>query len=95
METGTLFSLANFLYLIGTILLTRRLINNRDALKDFDFYGSLINMSGMLVAAAALITMESYMAMIISIPTLIFWTMASMYSFKNRKMKNEKEMSKV
>ncbi len=87
MEAGTLFSLANFLYLIGTVLLTRRLISNRDALKDFDFYGSLINMSGMLVAASALITMESYMAMIISIPTLIFWTMASMYSFKNRNMK--------
>jgi Ca2+/Na+ antiporter len=89
MNTELLFSLANLFYLLGTILLARKVIKNRDALKDFDIYGSSINFVGMIVMSFALLDLRSYIAAIISIPTMLFWAIAAIYSFKNRRMKNE------
>lgn len=86
MNTELLFSLANLFYLVGTILLARKVIKNREALKDFDSYGSAINFFGMTIMASALIELKSYAAAVISIPTLIFWAVAAVYSFKNRKV---------
>ena len=85
MNTELLFSLANLFYLVGTILLARKVIKNRDALKDFDFYGSSINSAGMVVMAFALIELNSYVALIISLPTMLFWAIAAIYSFKSRR----------
>ena len=82
-----LFSLANISYLIGTIFLTRRVIKNRNALDDFDFRGSSINVVGMTINVVALIELQSYAAAVISLPTMVFWTITAMYSFKNRNKK--------
>ena len=90
MNTELLFSLANLFYLAGTILLARKVIKNRDALKDFDLYGSSINVVGMIVMALALLDLRSYVAAIISLPTMLFWAIAAVYSFKNRRKKDEK-----
>lgn len=87
MNVGLLFSLANSFYLIGTFFLTRKVIKNRNALNDFDFYGSLINFVGMLINVVALIGTGSYMAVIISIPTVAFWAIVAVYSYKNRNKK--------
>lgn len=90
MNAGLLFSLASMLYLAGTILLARKVIKNRDALKDFDYFGSALNATGMTASAVALIGLKLYVATIISIPTLLFWIIAAIYSFKNRRLKNGK-----
>jgi hypothetical protein len=84
MSTDLLLSLANFFYLLGTIFMIKRLFKNRKSLNDFDFYGSMINFIGMVVTAYAFIEIKSYIAAIISIPTMLFWAMAALYSFKNR-----------
>lgn len=84
MSIDLLFALANFMYLFGTIFLIKRLIKNRNSINDFDFYGSLINVMGMGITAYAFIEIKSYIAAIISIPTMLFWAMAALYSFKNR-----------
>lgn len=90
MDAGLLFSLASLLYLAGTILLARKVIKNRDALKDFDYYGSALNATGMTASVIALIGLKLYVATILSMPTLIFWMMAAVYSFKNRRLRNGK-----
>jgi len=82
MNTDLLFALANFLYLSGTIFLIKRLFKNRNSLKDFDFYGSLINAMGMGITAYAFIEIKSYIAAIVSIPTMLFWVTAAVFSFK-------------
>ena len=87
MNTELLFSLANVFYLVGTILLAKKVIKNRDALNDFDFYGSSINVVGMIIMALALLNLNSYIAAIISIPTMLFWAIAAVYSFKNGRKK--------
>lgn len=90
MNTELLFSLASLFYLAGTILLARKVIENRDALKDFDLYGSTTNFVGMIVSVSALIEIKSYVAAIISVPTALFWIIVAVYSFKNRRSKNDK-----
>lgn len=91
MNLEILFNIANLAYLIGTLLLTRRVVKNRNTLSDFDFHGSLLNVVGMLASAFALIELRLYFSLLILIPTLLFWMMTSIYSFKNnnRKIKNE------
>ena len=87
MNIELLFNVANISYLAGTILLIRRVIKNRNKLNDFDPYGSLANFIGMSVNCLALIGLTLYTTAIISTPTMIFWLIASIYSFKNRKKK--------
>lgn len=87
LDTGLLFSLANISYLIGTIFLVRRVIKNRDALDDFDFRGSSINVIGMTINVVALVELQSYAAAVISLPTMAFWAITAIYSFKNRNKK--------
>ena len=84
MNIELLFSTANLLYLFGTIFLIRRVIKNRSILKDFDPFGSLINFIGMLVNILALMSLGYYITTIISIPTMIFWMLVSIYSFKDK-----------
>ena len=87
MDASFLLSLANSLYLVGTLFLARKVIKNRNALNDFDFYGSLINVVGMLITAYAFIIMGWYSAVVISLPTMAFWAIAAIYSFKNGRNK--------
>lgn len=90
MNTDILFSLASLFYLTGTILLARKVIKNRDTLKDFDLYGSTNNFVGMIVSMSALIEIKSYTAAIISLPTALFWATVAVYSYKNGRTKNDK-----
>lgn len=78
------FNLANLCYLTGTLLLIRRVIKNRNSLKDFDPYGSTTNFIGMTVNCIALAMLGMYTTIIISSPTMAFWAIAAIYSFKNR-----------
>lgn len=84
MNIELLFNLANLCYLTGTILLTRRVIKNRNTLKDFDPHGSSTNFIGISINALALIGLGYYTTAIISFPTMMFWAVAAIYSFKNR-----------
>ncbi len=90
MDNGSLFSIANLFYLVGTILLSKKVMKNRNTLNDFDVYGSITNAAGMMVTTYTLIGLESYVAAIVSVPTMLFWIMTSVYSFKNRRTKNGK-----
>lgn len=84
-----LFNIANISFLIGTILLTRRIIKNRNVLRDFDAYGSSLNVIGMTITVIALVELRFYTTIIISLPTLMFWTIASIYSFRNNKYRKK------
>ena len=84
MDIELLFNLANFCYLIGTLLLIRRVIKNRNTLKDFDPNGSAANLIGMVINAFALAGLGMFTTIIISLPTMVFWAIVAIYSFKNK-----------
>ena len=90
MNTDVLFSIANLFYLIGTSLLIKIVIKNRNSLNDFDYIGSIMNVIGMLITAYAFSQIKSYYAILMSLPTMAFWAIAAIYSFKNRRQKNGK-----
>ena len=84
MNIELLFNLANLCYLTGTLLLIRRVIKNRNTLKDFDPYGSMTNFIGLAINAVALAGLGMYVTVIISSPTMAFWAIVAIYSFKNK-----------
>lgn len=89
MEIQLLFNLSNSIFLMGTLLLIRRVVINKDKLKDFDAHGSLLNFIGMIISSIALIELKLYTSLLISIPTILFWMIVSIYSFNNNKNKKK------
>jgi len=86
----TLFILANAAFLGGTLMLARRVFKNRGAIKDYDPTGSLINFIGMTLSGIAFyLSGMGATVLIIILPTLIFWGMAAIFSYKHQlKSKN-------
>ncbi len=80
MNTEFIFSLANALFLTGTLFLMKGVIKNRATLKDCDPFGSIINFAGMSTSLIALATLAYYTTILISLPITIFWGIASIYS---------------
>ncbi len=87
MNIELMLSFANFLFLTGTVFLIRTVIKNRNVLSDFNPLGSLLNFSGMLMNTFALIGLGYHATVIISAPTTLFWAVATLYAFKNKKAK--------
>lgn len=92
MDGEFFFNAAYATFLVGTLLLTRTILKNRGALKDFDVYGSLLTFFGMIFSGIAVLTNGIYISFILLLPTLIFWGMAFFFSASNkfRKVNNEK-----
>ncbi len=74
-----LLDVANICYLSGTIFLVSRVIKNRNSLKDFNIFGSLLNFIGMVVATFALVGLGYYMTAIIAAPTMLFWMVVTIF----------------
>jgi len=78
----TLFILANTMFLGGTLMLARRVFKNRGAIKDYDPIGSLINFGGMTLSGIAFYLSGMGATVLIILPTLIFWGMAFVFSYR-------------
>lgn len=78
----TFMNIANLLFCMGTILLVCKVYKNKNSLKDFDFEGSLLTFLGSLSMFIVLWIMNVNIALILSIPTIIFWGLVSWYSRK-------------
>lgn len=78
----TLFILANAMFLGGTLMLARRVFKNRGSIKDYDPIGSLINFIGMTVSGIAFFLSGMYTTVLLILPTLIFWGMAFVFSYR-------------
>lgn len=77
-----LFILSNTAFVMGTALLARKVIKNRNYLNDFDMVGSCLTEVGMLTTSIILIILHQYITLILSVPTVIFWMVASIYTTK-------------
>jgi len=77
--------LANTMFLFGTSFLFVKIVKNRDSLKDFDITGSFLTFFGMCFATIALVILNMWTAILISIPTLLFWLFAFLFSTRSQK----------
>ncbi len=78
-------TLANVVFLCGTSFLFIKIIKNRDSLADFDKYGSFLTFTGMCFASLSMFELKMFTAILFSIPTLLFWLFAFIFSIKSHK----------
>ena len=83
MNLEYIFTLANIVFTIGTLLLSVKVIKNRNMLKDFDVVGSGLTMCALFIMMVGYTVLEMWVAMAFMSPTLIFWIIVTVFSINN------------
>lgn len=84
MSAELFMTLANVVFLCGTSFLFVKIIKNRNSIKDFDKTGSFLTFIGMCFSAISLYELNMWTAILFSVPTLLFWLFAFLFSFKSK-----------
>lgn len=84
MNAETYMMLGQATFLVGTSFLIKQVLKNRNGLKDFDTIGSGLTFLGMIFTGLFLYEMKMYTSILISIPTVLFWGLAFIFSMKNK-----------
>ena len=93
-----LFIIGNFICLIGTLLLMRRVLKNRNMLKDFDPLGSLLTFIPLVIFMVGYVLWHNGLATGFAAVTMVFWLVVSIFSIKGwltKKGKNSKNIPKM
>lgn len=96
MDPSLLFNISNILFLVGTSLLIRAVLKNRNILKGYDWLGSLLTLSAMLCVQEAYIEFiqmgltSYYVSFGFSLITVAYWTLVTAYTIRN-KLKSRKQ----
>lgn len=80
MPSEYIFMSANVIFTIGTFLLFRKVIADREVLYNFDFLGSIITLIALTVMLIGYWNLQMYIAMTLSLPTWFFWFFVVIYS---------------
>ena len=95
-DPSMLFNASNILFLLGTSLLIRAVLKNRNILKGYDWLGALLTLSAMFCVQVAYVVfigmgLGSYwVSFVFSLPTVAYWVLVTVYSIRN-KLKERKE----
>ena len=85
------FMVANFILLIGTILLIRAVWKNREILQGYSAIGALLTFIPLLIFISCYVTMGNWMALIFSSVTVLYWGMVCFYTMFKKKKKPKSE----
>jgi hypothetical protein len=77
------FDIANVAFIIGSGLLIYSINKNRNILKGFQPVGSLLTLTAMSFVQYAYVIMGNWLSFFLSLPTVILWAFASIYSIRN------------
>jgi ribosomal protein S27AE len=100
-DPSTFFNISNVLFLLGTSLLIRAVLKNRNILKGYDWLGALLTVSAMLLIQYAYIGfiqsgLTSYWVSFgFSLPTVAYWVLVTAYSIKNKLQKGKIEIKEI
>jgi hypothetical protein len=84
-EINTLFTLGNILLLLASFPLLYSVWTDRRVLRGFNPFGAGLTFVALLVFCVTYIRMENWWSLIISQPTVVFWMMATIFSWYNQK----------
>ena len=90
MNAENVFTLANIIFTVGTLLLFAKVVKNRNILNDFSLSGSVLTTVGMVFSIIGYSMLEMYTPVIFAIPTMSFWGYVSFYTIKKKLVKKEK-----
>jgi hypothetical protein len=85
-----LFNISNVLFLVGTSLLIRAVLKNKNILKGYDWLGALLTLSAMLCVQQAYIEFiqsgqtSYWVSFGFSLPTIAYWVLVTVYTVKDR-----------
>lgn len=96
-DPSLLFNLSNILFLIGTTLLIRAVLKNRNILNGYNWLGSLLTLTAMVCSEYAYIIFieegqSSYwISFLFSLVTVFYWFLATVYSIKTKLKERKKK----
>lgn len=85
-----LFNISNILFLVGTSLLIRAVLKNRNILKGYDWLGALLTLSAMVCVQLAYVDFIQngqsayWVSFLFSLPTVAYWVLVTAYTIKNK-----------
>lgn len=80
----TLFNISNALFLVGTLMLIRAIVKNRTILRGFSLLGSFLTLIAMMVVVTAEGLMGMTLSVILAVPTVAYWGLATIFSLYNK-----------
>lgn len=84
-QSEYIFMYANMLFTLGTILLFKKVIADKNVLYNFDVVGSIITLFALTTMLIGYWNLQMYVAMLFSMPTWLFWLFVIIYSKENVK----------
>lgn len=79
-----LFDLANIILLVGTILLIKDVVKNRNVLRGYSLLGSSLTFTGVLLFETGFFLLGFYVSMLLGLVTLLYWFLVVLYLLLNR-----------
>ena len=73
MNAENVFTLANVIFTVGTLLLFTKVVKNRNILNDFSLSGSVLTTVGMVFSIIGYSMLEMYTPVIFAIPASSLW----------------------
>jgi len=87
----SVFLIGNIICAIGTLLMIRKIIKNRNILKGYDFIGSLLTFLAVTFFTYGFYQLYDILSVLFAFVTLCFWGLATVFTFANLVMKDETE----
>lgn len=100
-DPSMLFNISNVLFLVGTSLLIRAVLKNRNILKGYDWLGALLTLSAMVCVQQAYIEfiqsgLTSYWVSFgFSLPTVAYWVLVTVYTIRARLQKGKIKIKEI
>ena len=77
------FTFSQFIFAIGTLLLTYKIVRNRGSINDFDPSGSFFTLLAMTFVLKAFLSYGDWIGFIAGTMQWIFWLLALSFSLRN------------
>lgn len=84
MNINDIFAIANVIFMFGSIPQIYAVYVDRDVIKGYSLYGSILTAIGMAVIYATYILIQAYTATLFATPQLVYWVYVSSVLIRNR-----------
>lgn len=87
MNANILFSIGNLLFLIASYPMIQDVIRTKKNLKGYSLIGSICTFTGLIFMLLGFSTIQSFVSMVLMIPTIVYWHFVCKYLLQVQKHK--------
>ena len=85
-DTAMLFNIANFIGLISTLLMIRSVLKKKKV-EGFGWFSCFLTLITVAIIDIGYVKLGFFVALLLSLPTDVLWSLIFIYTIKNRKKK--------